>query len=200
MSASIRLRKLLSEQTMPAAPQLIVEGEDGEIRCLVCGNRCSIKPGKSGVCQVRFNENGQLMVPAGYVAGLQIDPIEKKPFFHAYPGRDAVSFGMLGCDFHCSYCQNWVTSQALKDDQAVASPTFCEAAEIVDLAVKRNVPMIISTYNEPVITADWSVEVFKLAKPHGIICGFVSNGSATPELLEYIKPYVELYKGRFEML
>ena len=68
-----------------------------------------------GVCKVRFNRGGTLYVPWGYVGGVQCDPIEKKPFFHALPGALAYSFGMLGCDLHCGYCQNWVTSQALRD-------------------------------------------------------------------------------------
>jgi pyruvate formate lyase activating enzyme len=74
------------------------------------------------VCKVRFNEGGRLLVPWGYVGGVQCDPIEKKPFFHAHPGALAYSFGMLGCDLHCGYCQNWVTSQALRDPAAVAPP------------------------------------------------------------------------------
>ena len=78
--------------------------------------------GAVGVCKVRFNEGGRLRVPWGYVGGVQCDPIEKKPFFHAYPGALAYSFGMLGCDLHCGYCQNWVTSQALRDPDAVAPP------------------------------------------------------------------------------
>jgi len=76
----------------------------GRVRCHACGHRCLIPPGQRGVCKVRWNEDGRLMVPAGYVAGLQLDPVEKKPFFHAYPGARALSFGMLGCDYHCGYC------------------------------------------------------------------------------------------------
>ncbi|MBI4636589.1 MAG: radical SAM protein [Candidatus Rokubacteria bacterium] len=77
---------------------------EGRVRCYACGHRCLIVPGQRGVCKVRWNEDGRLMVPAGYVAGLQLDPVEKKPFFHAYPGAQALSFGMLGCDYHCSFC------------------------------------------------------------------------------------------------
>ena len=81
----------------------------------------SSPPGRRGICKVRFNQGGQLRVPFGYVAGgWPCDPVEKKPFFHVYPGSDALTFGMLGCDFHCSYCQNWVTSQALRDERAAA--------------------------------------------------------------------------------
>jgi AmmeMemoRadiSam system radical SAM enzyme len=77
---------------------------EGRVRCYACGHRCVIPPGQRGICKVRWNEGGRLMVPGGYVAGLQLDPVEKKPFFHAYPGARALSFGMLGCDYHCPYC------------------------------------------------------------------------------------------------
>src|SRR5438093_228868 len=94
------------------------EGE--RVRCVACGHRCLVAEGRRGICKVRFNNDGQLKVPFGYVAALQCDPVEKKPFFHVYPGSDALTFGMMGCDFHCPYCQNWVTSQALRDQAAVA--------------------------------------------------------------------------------
>src|SRR5437867_10009082 len=90
------------------------------VHCFACGHNCPIPEGQAGVCRVRFNEGGKLLVPWGYAAGIQCDPIEKKPFFHAWPGGLAYSFGMLGCDLHCSYCQNWVTSQALRDLDAVS--------------------------------------------------------------------------------
>jgi pyruvate formate lyase activating enzyme len=73
------------------------------VECYSCGHRCVIRPGMPGICRVRFNEGGTLYVPWGYAGALQCDPIEKKPFFHAYPGAKAMSFGMLGCDLHCSY-------------------------------------------------------------------------------------------------
>jgi AmmeMemoRadiSam system radical SAM enzyme len=90
--------------------QLTVTGElykkldDNTIECHACGHRCKIREGRRGICQVRFNEGGELKVPWGYVAALQSDPIEKKPFFHVNPGSNALTFGMLGCDFHCGYC------------------------------------------------------------------------------------------------
>lgn len=179
---------------MVSAPELVRYEDGGRIRCLACGHRCSVLPDHSGVCRVRFNASGELRAPAGYVAGVQVDPIEKKPFFHAYPGRNALSFGMLGCDLHCGYCQNWVTSQALRDDQAISRPRFCTPDRLIELAKEHEVPVIVSTYNEPLITADWAVEIFKLAKAEGIVCGFISNGNATPEVLEFIRPYVDLYK------
>jgi pyruvate formate lyase activating enzyme len=192
-AAAISLKNLLDDCTHASAPELVIP-ENGSVRCVACGHRCLIQEGRSGICKVRFNRGGELRVPWGYVASVQCDPIEKKPFFHAFPGRDALSFGMLGCDFHCDYCQNWVTSQALRDDRALAPPNFCNPSDLVQLAQQNGAPVMVSTYNEPLITGDWAVQVFREAKEHGITCGFVSNGNATPEALAYIRPFVDLYK------
>lgn len=188
------LKDTLVRETMPSAPELVQDEGSGSVRCVACGHRCLIRPGRAGVCRVRFNEDGVLRVPAGYIAGLQIDPIEKKPFYHAFPGRDALSFGMLGCDLHCSYCQNWVTSQALRDDAAVSDINTVTPDRLVELAKRNDAPVLVSTYNEPLITADWAVRVFEPACEAGLVCGFVSNGNATPEVLDFIRPFVGLYK------
>ncbi len=193
-SSDTSLKELLCDNTHAAAPELSEKHGDGTVRCLACGHRCLIQQGRSGICKVRFNRGGELRVPWGYVGALQCDPIEKKPFFHAFPGRDALSFGMLGCDFHCSYCQNWVTSQALRDDRAQAPPMFCAPADLVQLARQHGAPVMVSTYNEPLITSDWAMDVFRAARAQGITCGYVSNGNGTPEVLRYIRPLVDLYK------
>jgi pyruvate formate lyase activating enzyme len=143
---------------------------------------------------VRYNDSGTLRVPAGYVAALQCDPTEKKPFFHVYPGSDAVTFGMLGCDLHCDYCQNWVTSQALRDAAAGVGPLDVTAEEIVALGESRDARLIVSSYNEPLITAEWAVEIFRLARARGLRTAFVSNGNATPEALDYVRPWTDAYK------
>ena len=189
-----KLAALLAEHTVPAAPSLVQAAPDNAVRCLACGHRCLVREGRSGICRVRLNRGGQLRVPGGYVAGLQVDPIEKKPFFHAYPGRDALSFGMLGCNLHCPFCQNWVSSQVLRDDEAVAYPRFCTAEQVVAMAERQGAPMVVSTYNEPLITADWAGQIFEVARQRGLVCGFVSNGNATPEVLSYLRPWVDLYK------
>ena len=192
MAETLTIRNLLQDHT--------VEGElykklDGDwVLCYACGHRCKIKPGREGICKVRFNKEGKLFVPRGYAAGIQLDPIEKKPFFHAFPGRNAVSFGMLGCDYHCSYCQNWMTSQTIRDPAAVAQPEVVESEKIVELALVYKSPVLVSTYNEPLITSESAIEVFKLARPYGIHGAYVSNGNATPEVIDYIRPYVDLYK------
>jgi len=322
------------------------------VRCFACGHRCLIPPGQQGICRVRFNEAGLLRVPHGYVGALQLDPVEKKPFFHALPGAQALSFGMLGCDFHCGYCfvpgtdvattggartidalfaaadavyeteqdavavapgievvthrgrsrpvrgvfrhryrgplmaiqprggneilatpdheflvtaraargvnppsfympasgitaefhlmapradgsynklpiedtrvlayegpvynleveedhtylvggaavhncQNWLTSQALRDPTAISPPDEITPGEIVRLARQRGAQIVTSTYNEPLITSEWAVAVFREAKAAGLVCSYVSNGNGTPEVLDYIRPWVSLYK------
>jgi len=186
------LRDLLARYAREG--ELYEKQERNWVLCYACGHRCKIPPGREGICRVRYNEGGTLFVPHGYVAGVAIDPIEKKPFFHAFPGSSALSFGMLGCDYHCAYCQNWITSQALRDPVAGSDPTTVSAEKIVGVALDRRIPVITSTYNEPLITSEWAVEVFRLARKYGIACSYVSNGNGTPEVIAYLKPYLQLYK------
>jgi len=185
--------------TMTRTGELMETGaENGALRCVACGHRCLIRPGRRGICQVRFNQDGELRVPWGYVAAAQLDPIEKKPFSHVLPGAKALTFGMLGCDFHCGYCQNWLTSQALKDPAAEAGARDyvqpVSPAQFVALAQRMGAEVIASSYNEPLITAEWAVSVFKPAIEAGIRCTFVSNGNATREALTYLRPYLTAYK------
>ncbi|MCX6056345.1 MAG: AmmeMemoRadiSam system radical SAM enzyme [Chloroflexi bacterium] len=167
------------------------------IRCAACAHRCEIPSGKRGFCKVRYNENGDFRVPYGYVAGIQIDPIEKKPLAHFFPGSDVLTFGMLGCNFHCSFCQNWFSSQSFRDPDACSAiekihPISPE--EIVDLAIRNQVTSIASSYNEPLISSEWAVEVFKIAKQKGIKTVFVSNGFATEEVFSLICPWLDAIK------
>jgi pyruvate formate lyase activating enzyme len=184
------LQNTLDTQTRPGT--LFKSLDDDNLLCTACGHLCKLRPGQRGVCKVRFNSDGTLLVPWQYVAGLQNDPIEKKPFFHALPGSRALSFGMLGCDFHCDYCQNWFTSQSLRDDASTMNSTSISAKDICDRA--NNAKVVVSTYNEPLITSEWAVEVFKEAKQRKLWTAYVSNGHGTPEVLEYIGPWVDLMK------
>jgi AmmeMemoRadiSam system protein B/AmmeMemoRadiSam system radical SAM enzyme/AmmeMemoRadiSam system protein A len=360
--ANVPLADLMDRHTVAGAPELChMEGD--RIRCLACGHRCLIGEGLRGICKARFNEGGELKVPFGYVAGLQCDPVEKKPFFHVYPGSDALTFGMLGCDLHCSYCfpgdtpvvtdrgpmrlseafqsarrierthdaeiaypedlkavaasgtlrevravfkhpyrgrltvlrpyylpelrctpdhriyattgsavapqpiaagqltnnhllaiprryasstrivhtinvvetnqyylvplrelssidydgdvynmeveeehnylagfflvsncQNWLTSQALRDTNAVAPLRPVTPEQLVELAQSERARLVVSSYNEPLITAEWAVGVFREATAAGLACAFVSNGNATPEVLDFLRPWIVAYK------
>src|SRR5690348_2134818 len=188
------LKEMLHQYSAPAAEALIERKPEGTIQCFACGHRCVIKPGRDGVCRVRFNEAGTLLVPHGYVGALACDPIEKKPFFHVLPGSDALTFGMLGCDYHCGYCQNWVTSQMLRDADAIAAPKFTTPKQLVDLAIQNGAPVVASSYNEPLITSEWAVDVFKEARSRGLRCAYISNGNGTPQVLDFIRPHVDAYK------
>jgi len=177
--------------------ELYQRREDGAVECYACGHRCLIRPGRRGICQVRFNDGGSLRVPWGYVGALQCDPVEKKPFFHVLPGSDALTFGMLGCDFHCPYCQNWVTSQAMRDpesDIAIQSFRPLTPEALVDHGRRLGAKLVVSSYNEPLITSEWSRAVFEAARTAGMTCAYVSNGNATPEVLAYLRPWVTAYK------
>lgn len=162
--------------------------ENGRVRCLACGHRCLLGEGRRGVCKVRFNRGGRLQVPFGYVNALQSDPVEKKPFYHVHPGATALTFGMLGCDLHCGYCQNWVTSQVLRDPAATGTIHRISPAEIVALARRSHARLVVSSYNEPLITAEWADAIFRAAAPAGFACAIVSNGNATAEALDLLGP------------
>ncbi len=348
--ASSPLARVLARHTREG--ELYEKLAEGRVRCFACGHRCLIPPGRDGVCRVRFNDDGVLKVPHGYVGALQVDPVEKKPFFHALPGARALSFGMLGCDFHCGYCfvpgtevrtsqgsrtieslfgrgepvletaqdavvvrpavdvvthrgrmrpvrgvfrhlyegplmaltlaggdeiratpeheflvsaraargvpppsffvpasavtpefdllepasdgrfrrrrledtrvlhykgpvynleveedatylvhgaavhncQNWITSQALRDPRARSPIDEVTPAQLVALARKHEAQILTSTYNEPLITSEWAVSVFKEARGQGLLCSYVSNGNGTEEVLDYLSPWVSLYK------
>jgi pyruvate formate lyase activating enzyme len=370
-SRSSSLAEVLDELTAEGAAELTEHLEHDALRCYACGHRCLINEGKRGICKVRYNERGRLMVPANYVAALACDPTEKKPFFHALPGSDTLTFGMLGCDLHCAYCftpetmivtdrgplafeeifrtasrhdvhpdaeiayhenlhaiaasgalrpvrgifkhryqgrlavvrpyylpalrctpdhrvyatdniasapqpiqaqrltnkhylaiprhyafssaqisdlmkrlcvsgkveetedyclvpvrdidfinyegdvynmeveeehnylagffsvsncQNWLTSQALRDDTAGTRPNVVSPDRLVAMAKAYGAQLVGTSYNEPLITAEWAVEVFKRAKPEGFRTAFISNGNATPQVLDYIRPWTDCYK------
>lgn len=185
------LASLLDRLTAPA--ELVIPQADGSARCTACAHCCLVRPGRRGICQVRFHDGKELRVPWGYVAGLNADPIEKKPFYHFLPGSVALTFGMLGCDFHCDYCQNWLSSQALRDPAADEAAYFIRRVspeQIVEAGRRSGADVIASSYNEPLITSEWAMSVFKLAVQAGMKCVYVSNGNATPEVLEYLRPYL----------
>jgi pyruvate formate lyase activating enzyme len=186
------LAEMLDKNTVPG--ELCEKLEGNGVLCVACGHRCSIPDGARGVCKVRFNKGGILRVPYGYVAGAQYDPIEKKPFFHVRPGALAFSFGMLGCNLHCGYCQNWISSQILRDPASVARLLELTPGDLVETACKQGAEVLVSTYNEPLITSEWAVAIFKEAKAAGLMTGYVSNGNASPEVLRYLRPWLDLYK------
>jgi pyruvate formate lyase activating enzyme len=191
MLNSRTLSEMLDLLTRPA--QFAERLEDGKVRCYACAHRCTLKPGQRGICQMRFNQGGELRAPWGYVAAANIDPIEKKPFMHFLPGASAMTFGMLGCNFHCDFCQNWISSQALRDPASNGSGRYVEEItpeKLITYTQRSGARIIASSYNEPLITSEWAVDIFKIARQAGLYCVYVSNGYATPEVLHALQPYL----------
>ncbi|NDJ86545.1 MAG: AmmeMemoRadiSam system radical SAM enzyme [Chloroflexi bacterium] len=192
LAGDVPVSKIIDRLVVPGELYEALEGD--KVHCYACGHHCKIKPGARGICQVRYNIGGKLYVPWGYVAALQCDPTEKKPFYHVYPGSDTLTFGMLGCDLHCSYCHNWDTSQALRDVNAGRPPAQITPEEMVDMAKRNGAKCLASSYNEPLITSEWARAIFEQAKQEDFTCLYISNGNATREVLEYIRPYTDGYK------
>ncbi len=167
---------------------------EGSVLCVACAHRCRIKPGARGICQARYNAGGVLYAPWGYASAIHADPVEKKPFYHVLPGSTALTFGMLGCNFHCDYCQNWDISQALRDAAAGAPPIRVTPDDLAALARRARARSMVSSYNEPLITSEWAADVFKAAKAAGLVCLYVSNGYATREVLAFLRPWLDGYK------
>ena len=192
LAGEVTLANMIDPMTREA--ELYDRLPDGKVRCYACAHACKIKPGARGICQVRYNMEGTLYAPWGYVAALACDPTEKKPFYHVYPGSNTMTFGMLGCDLRCSYCQNWDISQALRDSYAGHPPRRITPEQIVALARQNRARCIASSYNEPLITSEWAADVFRQGKAAGLATLYVSNGNATPDVLSYLRPYVDGYK------
>ena len=167
----------------------------GAVKCLACARACVISEGAFGFCGVRFNRGGELLAPWGYASGIALDPVEKKPFFHVLPGAKALSFGMYGCNFRCAFCQNSQTALPGPEAAASLSPQKISPEALAASAAENSAPLIVSTYNEPLITAEWARAVFSEAKKKGLRTAFVSNGCASREALEFLRPCLDFYKA-----
>ncbi|MDT8389671.1 MAG: AmmeMemoRadiSam system radical SAM enzyme [Lentisphaeria bacterium] len=168
-----------------------VPGRDKTVRCLACAHRCVIPEGGHGRCSVRVNVAGHLLVPGGEVSALAADPVEKKPLYHFFPGATTLSFGMEGCSFTCGFCQNWRISQRARHDGLPKQTTPRTAEQIVTAALRSGLTIITSTYNEPLISSEWAVEIFTLARQHGLKTAFVTNGFASPEAVDFLAPRLD---------
>ncbi len=166
--------------------------EDGKVHCHVCARECVIADGKKGLCLTRENKEGGLYsIIYNWVSSEHIDPIEKKPLYHFYPGSLVYSLGTLGCNFRCKHCQNWSISQVKPDRKLVAEITPEEA---VERAIVSGCKGIAWTYNEPAIWFEYTYDSARLAKESGLYTVYVTNGYITVSALEYISPYLDAYR------
>jgi pyruvate formate lyase activating enzyme len=159
--------------------------EKKEVRCLACAHKCLISDGKTGICGVRKNINGELfLLVYGRVAAEHADPIEKKPLFRFLPGTKAYSIGTVGCNFKCEWCQNFDISQVARKGIIFGNERTPE--QIVDEALESGCKSIAYTYNEPVIWIEFVKDIAKLAKKKGLKNVFVTNGYWSKESFDYL--------------
>ena len=164
--------------------------EQKSVRCHLCPHRCRIRPGRRGACGVRVNRDGRLFTLVyGKAVAANVDPIEKKPLFHFYPGSLSFSIATVGCNFKCLHCQNAEISQMPVDRERIDGADL-PPEKIVRLAVERNCRTISYTYTEPTIYFEYAYDTAKLADARGLKNVFVTNGYMTLEALEKIQPHL----------
>jgi pyruvate formate lyase activating enzyme len=157
---------------------------DGRLRCTLCPRDCRLSEGQAGFCFVRQNQGGRMVSLAyGRSTGFAADPIEKKPLNHFLPGTSTLSFGTAGCNLGCRFCQNWDISKARLADRASVAHT---AEEVVDLALAEGCRSVAFTYNDPVIWAEWAIDVARQARRRGLKTVFVTAGYVSPAAREEI--------------
>jgi pyruvate formate lyase activating enzyme len=168
----------------------------GCVRCNICQRRCVIEQGGVGYCRTKINYEDVLYDTIyGVISSAAADPIEKKPVFHYKPGSSCFSVGTLGCNFRCVFCQNWQIAYV----DAVESTIFtCNTGvtpdNLVRLALDRSCQGVAWTYNEPAIWLNYILDCAKLCKKAGLYTVYVTNGYATPEALDVIGPYLDVYR------
>ncbi len=165
--------------------------EDEKVRCDLCAHNCVIREGDFGICGMRKNNAGELLTYAyGSVIANHVDPVEKKPLYHFLPGSLSYSVATIGCNFRCSFCQNWTISQVSARD-GEADGYELKPEEIVREAVKNGCRSISYTYTEPTIFFEYAYEASKIAREKGIYNIFVTNGFMTAEAIDTIRPYLD---------
>lgn len=165
--------------------------EDDKVKCAVCNHRCTIAAGKRGICRVRENQTGTLYaLTYGKTIAAHVDPIEKKPLYHFMPGTWIYSFATMGCNFHCSWCQNWDISQAPKPAEPVLGTDITPEEHIAN-ALEYKCPSIAYTYNEPTVWVEYALDTMKLAQEKGLKNVWVTNGYMSRETLDAITPYLD---------
>ena len=138
--------------------------QDDKVQCFLCPQNCVIQKSKSGICGPRINIDGELITAIyGEVTAVSMDPIEKKPLYHFYPGTDILSIGTKGCNFKCIFCQNWHIAHDMN-----ARTNYYEPEEIVKAAESRNSMGIAYTYTEPFIWFEYVTACSRLAKEKGL--------------------------------
>lgn len=173
---------------------LYKELDDKKVQCLVCPRECTISPGKKGWCKTRINQDGKLQTLIyGMCSSVAVDPIEKKPLFHFYPGSLVLSFGTLGCNLRCKHCQNWQIAHE-EPDLKGSGLSDVSPENAVRSAEQYNCRGIAWTYNEPTIWFEYTLDTAKLCRKHGLYTIYVTNGYISTKALDAIGPYLDSFR------
>lgn len=150
-----------------------------KVQCTICPRNCKLKEGQSGFCGIRKHIDGNIVLTSyGYNTGLAVDPIEKKPLYHFFPGTKVLSFGTLGCNMGCMFCQNWQMSKSKADPTKL---NYSSPEKIVEVAKKLGCKSVAFTYNDPVIFFEYAIDTAKLCRDAGIKTVAVTAGYINPE-------------------
>jgi pyruvate formate lyase activating enzyme len=161
------------------------------VHCFLCAHHCHINEGKKGICQVRRNRGGVLFSQTyGRIIAEHVDPVEKKPLYHFYPGSSAYSISAPGCNFRCLWCQNWEISQEPREEQLVFGPETPPEDVVAD-AVRTHCRSIAYTYTEPTMFTEYALDCARLAREAGVANVYVTNGFMTAEMLDAFYPYLD---------
>jgi len=164
---------------------------DGKLLCTLCPRDCRLGEGQAGFCFIRQNVGGEMeSLGYGHTTGFASDPIEKKPLNHFYPGTQVLSFGTVGCNLGCRFCQNWDISKARESGRAMSGREYAPR-EVVDLAIEAGCPSIAFTYNDPVIWAEWAIDVAREARRRGLKTVFVTAGYVREKAREEIFAHMD---------
>lgn len=179
------LREALLQERLPG----------NRARCNICQRRCNIAEGRAGYCRTKVNRGGTIYTTIyGVISSANADPIEKKPVFHYKPGSIVYSVGSFGCNFRCLFCQNWQIAYADAVTSAGPCETHVPPQRLVQMAKGSGSEGLAWTYNEPGIWLNYTLDSAKLAKDAGLYTVYVTNGYATPEHLDIIGPYLDVYR------
>ena len=165
--------------------------KEGKVQCQTCAHYCIIEKGRRGKCGVKENRDGKFYsLVYGKACALNIDPIEKKPFFHFLPNSQSLSIATVGCNFQCRNCQNYSISQGPKIFKRIEGEEI-SPKEIVEVALKNNLPSVSYTYTEPTVFLEYALDTMKLAKEEGLKNNWVTNGFLSKEAFSLISPYLD---------
>lgn len=185
--------KFVKQKMQIMEAQFYEKIENNKVRCTLCPHYCTLSEGKTGICKVRTNISGKLISENyGKISGYHFDPVEKKPLYHFYPGKDILSIGSVGCNLHCRFCQNHEIAQTGVHDYGYIRDLSSGAIVNAALRQKNNIG-IAYTYNEPLVFYEFMRDTALNAKQNGLKNVMVTNGFINPEPLQKLIHFIDAF-------